>query len=101
MGFVRVFYWYGIVPGLAYVALYMLLIGRFYRNKDGMGLVMVVVLAVYTVLEAHLVSVYIGRNYPLFLMGMYAAGMPALGSSKDREEYLWSLAPMVFLKSEK
>ncbi len=28
MGFVRVFYWHGIVPGLAYVALYMLLIDR-------------------------------------------------------------------------
>lgn len=101
MGFVRVFYWYGIVPGLVYVMLNVLLIWRFYKNKDGMGLVMAVVLAVYTVVEAHLVSVYIGRNYLLFLMGMYAAGMPGLCSGKDREGYLWSLIPMVFLKSEK
>lgn len=101
MGFVRVFYWYGIVPGLAYVVLHVLLIGKFYKNKDGMGLVMVTVLAVYTVVEAHLVSVYIGRNYLLFLMGMYAFGMPGSGSGREREGYLWSLAPMVFLKSEK
>ncbi len=73
MGFVRVFYWYGIVPGLVYVILNIWLIWRFYKNKDGMGLVMLVVLSVYTVVEAHLISVYIGRNYLLFLMGMYAA----------------------------
>ena len=89
MGFVRLFYWYGIVPGIVYVALNILLIWRFYKKKDGMGLVMLTVLAIYTVVEAHLVSVYIGRNYLLFLMGMYAGSMPGLCSEK--EEHLWRL----------
>ena len=87
MGFVRVFYWYGIIPGIIYVILNLLLIGQFYKKRDGMGLVMMAVLAVYTVVEAHIVSVYIGRNYLLFLMGMYGSGM--LGLCSDREEYLW------------
>lgn len=100
MGFVRIFYWYGIVPGIVYVFLNIWLLWRFYKNRDGMGLVMLVVLSVYTVVEAHLVSVYIGRNYLLFLIGMYATGMPGLCSGNDRERYIWSI-PMVFLKSEK
>ncbi len=100
MGFVRVFYWYGIVPGLVYVILNIWLIWRFYKNKDGMGLVMLVVLSVYTVVEAHLISVYIGRNYLLFLMGMYAAVMPGLCSGNEEEGYIWSV-PIVFLKLKK
>ena len=39
MGLVRVFYWYGIVPGIVFVASNIWLIWRFYKNKDGMGLV--------------------------------------------------------------
>ena len=100
MGFVREFYWYGIVPGLVYVILNIWLIWRFYKNKDGMGLVMLVVLSVYTVVEAHLISVYIGRNYLLFLMGMYAAVMPGLCSGNEEEGYIWSV-PIVFLKLKK
>lgn len=87
MGHVRLFYWYGIIPGAIYVILNLLLFWQCYKKKDGMGLVMMTVLAVYTVVEAHIVSVYIGRNYILFLMGMYGSDMLALGS--DREEYLW------------
>lgn len=88
MGFVRLFYWYGIIPGLIYLVLNVLLIRQFYKKEDGMGLVMVSALAVYTVVEAHLVSVYIGRNYILFLMGMYGSSM--LGLDSDKEMYLWS-----------
>ncbi len=98
MGFVRVFYWYGIVPGSLFVLLNILLIRRFYEEKDGMGLVMLSVLSVYTVVEAHLVSVYIGRNYLLFLMGMYGGCLPGLCS--DKEEYLWN-AFRFFGKMEK
>ncbi len=88
MGFVRLFYWYGIIPGGIYVLLNVALIWQFYKKKDGMGLVMMTALSVYTVVEAHLVSVYIGRNYLLFLMGMYGSGI--LGSDSGKEEYLWT-----------
>ncbi len=63
-----------------------------------MGLVMLSVLSVYTVVEAHLVSVYIGRNYLLFLMGMYGGCLPGLCS--DKEEHLWN-ALRFFGKMEK
>ncbi|MCI9198894.1 MAG: hypothetical protein HFI03_00440 [Lachnospiraceae bacterium] len=98
MGFVRLFYWYGIVPGFLFILLNILLIWQFYKKKDGMGLVMLSVLSVYTVVEAHLVSVYIGRNYLLFLMGMYGGCLPGLCS--DKEEYLWN-AFRFFGKMEK
>lgn len=87
MGFVRLFYWYGIIPGMIYVILQLLLARQFYKKRDGMGLVMMTVLAVYTVVEAHVVSVYIGRNYLLFLMGMYGSSM--LWLEGGREEYFW------------
>jgi hypothetical protein len=87
MGFVRIFYWYGVIPGILCILLLLLLLRQLYKEKDGMGLVMVSVLAVYTIVEAHLVSVYIGRNYILFLAGMYGSSM--LGLSGVKEEYLW------------
>lgn len=87
MGLVRIFYWYGVIPGIVCILLLLLLLRQLYKEKDGMGLVMISVLAVYTIVEAHLVSVYIGRNYILFLVGMYGSSM--LGLSGIREEYLW------------
>lgn len=87
MGFVRLFYWYGIIPSIIYVMLHILLIWRLYKRQDGAGLVMVTVFAIYTIVEAHLVSVYIGRNYILFLMGMYIGEMLHLESPE--EAYIW------------
>lgn len=75
LGFVRIFYWYGIIPGGIYIILNFFLIYRFYQRKDGMGLVLMTVLAVYTVVEAHIISVYIGRNYLLFLLAMYSTDL--------------------------
>lgn len=87
MGFVRVFYWYGILPGAVYIILNVLLLWQCYRKRDGMGLVMLAAFSIYTVVEAHLVSVYIGRNYILFLMGMYMSDMLLLRGQK--EYYVW------------
>lgn len=89
MGFVRLFYWYGIIPAIVYIVLQVLLIWQFYRKRDVMGLVMIVVFAIYTVVEAHLVSVYIGRNYILFLMGMYMSEMLCL--EDEKEAHIWNL----------
>lgn len=93
MGFVRLFYWYGIIPAVIYVILHVLLILQLYKRRDGMGLVMVSVFAIYTLIEAHLVSVYIGRNYILFLMGMYMSNMLYLGSEK--EAYIWNTGKLI------
>ena len=75
MGYVRLFYWYGIIPGAVYVILYAMLIWQCYKKKNYMGFMMVLSFALYTMLEAHFISVYLGRNYALFLTGAYWSDM--------------------------
>lgn len=69
MGWVKLFYRYGVIPGVLYVAACLALLWQFYKKRDACGLVVFVAFAVYTVVEAHLISVYIGRNYLLMMMG--------------------------------
>lgn len=83
MGWVKVFYRYGVIPGILYVAANLALLWQLWKRKDACGLVLFVAFAVYTVVEAHLVSVYIGRNYLLMMMGCYL-----LPSARDTE---WKL----------
>ncbi len=87
MGWVRMFYWYGIVPGIIFAIVHILLIRECYRKADYMGLMMIASLAMYTIVEAHIISDYIARNYILFLLGAYWSDMFRAGSEK--EEYLW------------
>ncbi len=69
MGWVKLFYRYGVIPGILYVAANLFLLWRLWRRRDACGLALFVMFAVYTVVEAHLISVYIGRNYLLIVMG--------------------------------
>lgn len=69
MGWVKLFYRYGVIPGILYVGACLALLWQFYKRKDACGLVLFVTFAIYTVVEAHLVSAYIGRNYLLMMMG--------------------------------
>lgn len=71
MGWVKLFYRYGVVPGAIYVIAQLALLWKIYRKRDACGLLMFATLAVYTVVEAHLISVYIGRNFLLMMMGYY------------------------------
>lgn len=102
MGYVRLFYWYGIIPGAAYVIMYALLIWQCFKKKSYMGFMMVLSFALYTMLEAHFISVYLGRNYALFLMGAWWSDMLYTkvrwgGTGREapdqtegiREEYWW------------
>ena len=75
MGWVRFFYWYGCIPALLGILCLILLLAECARRRDGAALVMIVSMSVYTVLEAHLVSEYIGRNYVLILLGAYGFSM--------------------------
>ena len=96
LGYVRLFYWYGIIPGAAYVIMHALLLWECRRRKDPFGFMMLLSFALYTMLEAHFVSVFMGRNYALFLMGAYWGGIVA-GRGKNapdaekRRLYLWNL----------
>ncbi len=71
MGWVKLFYRYGVIPGSLYVAANLALLWQLWKRRDACGLVLFVLFAVYTVVEAHLISVYIGRNYLLMMLGAY------------------------------
>lgn len=71
MGWVKLFYRYGVVPGILYVAACLALLWQLYKRRDAGGLMLFTAFAVYTVIEAHLVSEYLGRNYLLMMMGYY------------------------------
>lgn len=79
MGWVKLFYRYGVVPGSLYIIACLALLWQFYRKRDACGLLLFVTLAVYTVAEAHLISVYLGRNFILMMMGYYL--LPPLGTA--------------------
>lgn len=69
MGITRLFYWYGIIPALTYLSAIGICIRQCFLKKEGKAFLLFMILTAYTVLEAHLISVYIGRNYMLLLMG--------------------------------
>ena len=71
MGWVKLFYRYGIIPGILYCIASLALLWKFYKEKDAFGLVIFTVMTIYTVVEAHLFSIYIGRNFMLMMMGAY------------------------------
>lgn len=71
MGWIRLFYWYGIIPGIIVTALLLVWAVYCYQKKEYLVLAFIANFAVYTVFEAHIVSPYIGRNYLLFLLGYY------------------------------
>ena len=71
MGWIRLFYWYGIIPACVFIILLLVIMWYCIRRKDYKAFVMIVSFFVYTVMEAHAISMYIARNYILFLIGMY------------------------------
>ncbi len=71
MGWVRIFYWYGIIPACLIVALVFLLIYICSKKKDAYTLIIIASLSIYTVIEATFVSRYIGRNMLLPILGVY------------------------------
>ena len=71
MGWVRLFFWYGIIPASLVLAAIILLYVICIAKKDAAMMVILTSLALYTLVEAHLVSVYIGRNFILLFMGYY------------------------------
>lgn len=97
MGWVRLFYWYGIIPAAIYVGVLALLIWSLYRKKDAMGLMMLTSLFIYTLVEAHIISVYLARDYILFLIGAYWTDM--FHADKGKKGYLWQMPGMLSKKA--
>lgn len=70
MGWVRVIYWYGLLPAVIIFSLiiFMVFICRKQRKVEFM--IAICSLVVYTLFEAHIISVYLGRNYLILLFGV-------------------------------
>lgn len=88
MGWVRLFYWYGVIPGLAVIALLYAVLRKIRIRRDAAAAVMLSAFIVYTFMESHLVSVYLGRNYALFIIASYVPllfekGGPAQGEGRE------------------
>ena len=75
MGWVRLFYWYGIIPAAIICILLIVFIYLCYKRKDAWTLLLVLALSIYTVIEATFVSVYIGRCVLLPVLGVYFGSM--------------------------
>lgn len=71
MGWVRLFYWYGIIPACVFTAVLFILIIFCYRKKQYSAITLIAAFSVYTLIEAHAISQYLARNYIFFLIGMY------------------------------
>lgn len=75
MGWVRLFYWYGVIPAILGIMVIGMLMVYFVRKRMLNEAVFFSMISLYTLIEAHFISVYIGRNYLLFLTGMYCWNM--------------------------
>lgn len=71
LGWVRLFYWYGILPACIFIAVMLLVMLYCYSKKHYMSIMLITSFAIYTVIEAHGISVYLARNYVFFLIGAY------------------------------
>lgn len=71
MGWIRLFYWYGIIPAVVFIILMFLLMIYCTKQRHYMAAMLLTSFAVYSIMEAHAVSVYLARNYALFIFGMY------------------------------
>ncbi len=71
MGIVRLFYWYGWIPASALLILLLVFLYICYQKRDFGAAAVVASMSVYSIIEAHFVSTYIGRNFLIILLGAY------------------------------
>lgn len=97
-GYVRLFYWYGVIPGAAYIMMNLYLIYQSYKDRDYILFVMVIGFSLFTIMEAHLISVYLLRNYLFILMGYYWY-QPFHKGKYNHEGYFWQVKEIINAKN--
>ncbi|MCQ2497382.1 MAG: hypothetical protein MJ133_00195 [Lachnospiraceae bacterium] len=75
LGINRLFYWYGIITAVVIIAVFAMLLIYLYKKGKYTEVMFLAMIICYTLIEAHFVSVYIGRCYPLVILGGYWALM--------------------------
>ena len=71
LGWLRLIYWYGVVPALFIIMFVYEWLRSIRLRRDHASYMMVSCLVLYTVIEAHLVSIYLGRSIELPLLAAY------------------------------
>ena len=71
MGWVRLFYWYGIIPTTLIACALLAIIYVCYRKKDIWTLIIIFSVSLYTIVEATFVTRYLGRDFFLLIAGSY------------------------------
>ncbi|MDD3206565.1 MAG: hypothetical protein PHS74_12660, partial [Lachnospiraceae bacterium] len=83
----RLFYWYGYIVATAYLLVNLCMLFYYKKKKDANAVMLLVLLTGYTMVEAHIVSVYLARNYILLLL--IGSWNSILHVTDNREGYIW------------
>jgi hypothetical protein len=71
LGWVRLFYWYGIIPTAVIAAFVIIVLYVCMKKKDAQAALIILSLSIYTVIEATFVTRYLGRDFFLLIVGVY------------------------------
>ncbi len=71
MGWVRIFYWYGIVPAVVIILCVLAVAYVSWKKRDVWTLILIISLSIYTLAEATFVTRYLGRDFFLIIAGVY------------------------------
>lgn len=83
MGWVRLFYWYGIIPASICIIVLLATVIYCYRERQYLAVTLIAAFSIYTVIEAHGISDYLARNYMIFLVGQYWYRMISKRTEKE------------------
>lgn len=89
MGLSRLFYWYGYIPAAVYLLVNLCMLIYFYKKKDANAVMLVIMLTGYTTVEAHMISVYLARNYILLLL--IGTWSQIFHAADAHENYIWEV----------
>lgn len=89
MGYIKLFYRYGIVPAIVYIVSIILLIIRSHKNNDIAATLLIVSFVIYNVMEAHIISPYFARNYMLMLF--FGVWSEVFFTDKGTDGYFWQV----------
>lgn len=97
MGYIKLYHWYGIFPATLYIIIIVFMIWRCYKKYDVASLILIMSFTIYTVVEAHAISVYIGRNYLIMLL--FGTWSELFKARKGDEGYFWQITRYLDLKT--
>ena len=98
MGYMRLFYWYGIIPGILYMVTLCIMIWNCYKKKAYGALLVIMSFSAYMLIEAHAISLYLGRNYILLFLG--AMWYTILSRKSEVEQYIFRVFRFLKKKEE-